>query len=112
MINALLLCILYSQCMHQIWIIDHQSCYIAEELRQDLGDWIHRQITRNIPRHRDEGADLILNVPMTIRQLRNEWNAQKEMQTSVRECMFIFLARKTALITRIRYRKDSRKALE
>ena len=70
------------------WIIDRQTGYIAEELKEDLGDWIVRQLARNIPWHEKEAQALIDECDLTVPQLRVEWQTQHKMQTSVHQCMY------------------------
>jgi hypothetical protein len=70
------------------WIIDRQTGFVAEELKEDLGDWVRRQLESNIPRHEDESHTLIADCDLTIAELRHEWETQYAMQTSVRQCTY------------------------
>jgi hypothetical protein len=85
--SLLLICLL--QRTRRRWIIDRQTGFIAEELKEDLGDWIVRQLGRNIPRHEEESQALIDECDLNIPELRLEWQTQHRMQTSVRQCMYL-----------------------
>jgi hypothetical protein len=70
------------------WIIDRQTGFVADELREDLGDWVRRQLESNIPRHEDDAHTVITDCDLTIPDLRREWESQYAMQTSVRQCEY------------------------
>ena len=73
------------------WILDRQMGYVAEELKEDLGDWVVRQLDRNIPRHEEEAQALVDGCNLSVLELRAEWKTQRSMQTSVRQCTYQIL---------------------
>jgi hypothetical protein len=63
---------------------------IAEEHRDQLGDWITRRLRKGVEQYNRRAIDILRDCDTPIKELREEWAAQKEAQLSVRERMLSF----------------------
>lgn len=63
---------------------------IAEEHRDQLGDWIARRLHKGVEQYSRRAADILWDCDIPTNELRGEWAAQREAQLSVRERMLSF----------------------
>ncbi|KAJ7206085.1 hypothetical protein GGX14DRAFT_551559 [Mycena pura] len=68
----------------RIWTIDQYTAFINEEGRHSLGDWIHRQQTKNLPKKHRAAVDVLQHCGVAVSELRRQWEDQKTAQMSVR----------------------------
>jgi hypothetical protein len=69
-----------------MWLIDRQTGAIAEEIRQDLGGWLSRQLLSNIPAHRKLCENQLQSAGLDPDILRVEWARHLEQQRATRIC--------------------------
>lgn len=63
---------------------------IAEEHRDQLGDWIARRLQKGVEQYSRRATDILQDCNIPIKELHEEWAAQREAQLSVRERMLSF----------------------
>ncbi|KAJ6538413.1 hypothetical protein B0H10DRAFT_1763262, partial [Mycena sp. CBHHK59/15] len=68
----------------RIWMIDQYAAFVGEEGRDNLGNWIKRQQDKNIPKKRDTALQIFCECRVSVPELRQNWEAQKAAQTSLR----------------------------
>ncbi|KAJ6548085.1 hypothetical protein B0H10DRAFT_1744964, partial [Mycena sp. CBHHK59/15] len=68
----------------RIWMIDQYAAFVGEEGRDNLGNWIKRQQDKNIPKKRDTALQIFRECRVSVPELRQNWEAQKAAQTSLR----------------------------
>ncbi|KAJ6605852.1 hypothetical protein B0H10DRAFT_1957084 [Mycena sp. CBHHK59/15] len=68
----------------RIWMIDQYAAFVGEEGRDNLGNWIKRQQDKNIPKKRDHALQIFRECRVSVPELRQNWEAQKAAQTSLR----------------------------
>jgi hypothetical protein len=71
----------------RIWLIDCQASSIGLELRDDLGDWIRRRLTKGVEGHAIKAKDMLAECNVPMEELRSQWHLQKASQLSVRARM-------------------------
>ena len=77
----------FCQNSRRIWTIDQYTAFINEEGRYSLGDWIHRQQTKNLPKKHRAAVDVLQHCGVAVSELRRQWEDQKTAQMSVRRRM-------------------------
>ncbi|KAJ7774618.1 hypothetical protein DFH07DRAFT_865897 [Mycena maculata] len=68
----------------RIWMIDQYAGFVSEDGRNKLGDWIQRQITKNLASKKGAARRVLQECGVTTAELRAQWEEQKIAQTSVR----------------------------
>ncbi|KIL60922.1 hypothetical protein M378DRAFT_1061934 [Amanita muscaria Koide BX008] len=68
----------------RVWLIDRQAMSIADEHRDQLGDWIARRLHKGVEHHSRHTTDILRVCDVPIQELREEWIAQREAQLSIR----------------------------
>ncbi|KAJ7142115.1 hypothetical protein C8R43DRAFT_892278 [Mycena crocata] len=68
----------------RIWMLDQYAAFVNSEGRENLGDWIIRQQTKNLPRKRAAAEKVLRDCRIPDAELRRNWAEQKAAQTSVR----------------------------
>ncbi|KAK7027622.1 hypothetical protein R3P38DRAFT_2776627 [Favolaschia claudopus] len=68
----------------RIWMLDVYADFVAKEGRTNLGNWIHRQQEKNLTLKYRSATKTIDDCRITDQELRAQWAAQKEAQTSIR----------------------------
>ncbi|KAJ6462576.1 hypothetical protein C8R45DRAFT_841653 [Mycena sanguinolenta] len=68
----------------RIWMIDTYISFVNEEGLENLGSWLQRQEERNLAPKLVAAQRVLRECRVPEWELRREWAAQKEMQTSVR----------------------------
>ncbi|KII84489.1 hypothetical protein PLICRDRAFT_117716 [Plicaturopsis crispa FD-325 SS-3] len=68
----------------RIWLLDRQASSIGLELRDDLGDWIHRRLGRGITAQGAKAQKVLDACGVSIPDLREQWANQKASQLSLR----------------------------
>ena len=63
---------------------DRQLTFIAEELRDGLGDWIKNRLERGVKAQGNKAQSLLHDSEFTIPKLREQWDLQKQAQMSLR----------------------------
>ena len=71
----------------RIWLIDRQASSIGLELRNDLGDWIRRRLTKGVEGHATKAKDALAECNVPMDELWSQWDLQKVSQLSVRARM-------------------------
>jgi hypothetical protein len=77
----------YLMCIQQrwlIWLTDHQVASIGLQLRDDLGDWIRRRLTKGIEGHTTKAKKTLDECGVPAKELRTEWTSQQASQLSLR----------------------------
>lgn len=64
---------------------------IAEEYRDQLGDWIMRRLKKGVDQYGRHVADKLGDCGVPAKELHEEWAAQREAQLLVRAGMLILL---------------------
>jgi hypothetical protein len=80
----------------RIWLIDRQAAFIGAELRDDLGNWIRRRLTKGVNAQSDKARETIRDCGVPISELREQWDLQRDSQLSLR-------SRKHTIIDRVFY---------
>ena len=65
-------------------MIDRQATSIGLELRDDLGDWIRRRLTKGIGGHATKAKITLDECGVSAEELRAEWELQRASQLSLR----------------------------
>ncbi|KAJ7118428.1 hypothetical protein C8R43DRAFT_1137360 [Mycena crocata] len=81
----------HSRC---IWMIDQYAAFVNTEGRDNLGDWIIRQHTKNLPRKQAAAEKILRDCGIPDAELRQNWEEQKAAQTSVQSHAPVRLRRK------------------
>ncbi|RDB29776.1 hypothetical protein Hypma_013855 [Hypsizygus marmoreus] len=68
----------------RIWLIDRQAAAIGAELRDDLGDWIRRRLTKGVHAQGAKAQATLDTCGVPIPELRRQWVMQQESQLSLR----------------------------
>ncbi|KAK7008079.1 hypothetical protein R3P38DRAFT_3593313 [Favolaschia claudopus] len=68
----------------RIWMIDQYAEFVANEGLAGLGNWIHRQQQKNLTSKYRAASKVVDECRVTDAELRTQWAAQKEAQTSIR----------------------------
>ncbi|PPR04460.1 hypothetical protein CVT26_002237 [Gymnopilus dilepis] len=84
MIRKLIPLVRTSSAARRLWMTDRQLTFIAEELRDGLGDWIKNRLERGIKAQGNKAQSLLDECGFTVSRLRDQWNLQKEAQMSLR----------------------------
>ncbi|TFK18317.1 hypothetical protein FA15DRAFT_709976 [Coprinopsis marcescibilis] len=66
------------------FIIDRKAAVIASEGRDNLGAFIKRRLTKNIPDRENDARKTLEECELTIDELREQWDHQKASQLSLR----------------------------
>ena len=64
---------------------------IAEEYRDQLGDWITRCLKKGVEQYGRHAAEKLGDCGVPTKELREEWAAQRQAQLSVRARRLILL---------------------
>ncbi|PPQ96513.1 hypothetical protein CVT26_010429 [Gymnopilus dilepis] len=84
MIRKLIPLVRTSSAARRLWMTDRQLTFVAEELRDGLGDWIKNHLERGIKAQGNNAQSLLDECGFTVSRLRDQWNLQKEAQMSLR----------------------------
>ncbi|KAM6496639.1 hypothetical protein JOM56_007112, partial [Amanita muscaria] len=68
----------------RVWLIDRQANAIGNELRDDLGLWLWRRMTKNIEKMENIAQSALEDCGISVKELRKQWRMQREAQTSIR----------------------------
>ncbi|KAF7338826.1 hypothetical protein MSAN_02205300 [Mycena sanguinolenta] len=68
----------------RIWMIDKYASFVNEEGLDGLGNWIHRQETKNLAAKQAAAAKVLRECRVPEDELRSQWEAQKAAQSSLR----------------------------
>ncbi|KAF7334389.1 ULP-PROTEASE domain-containing protein [Mycena venus] len=68
----------------QIWMIDQYAAFVNDEGRESLGTWITRQQNKNLAKKQDAALKTLRECRVPVPELRQQWEAQKAAQTSLR----------------------------
>ncbi|KIL57472.1 hypothetical protein M378DRAFT_16228 [Amanita muscaria Koide BX008] len=68
----------------RVWLIDRQAMSIAEEHRDQLGDWITRRLQKGVEQNLQHTSINLKRCNVTMQELREQWDAQRKSQLSVR----------------------------
>ncbi|KAK6996412.1 hypothetical protein R3P38DRAFT_2799725 [Favolaschia claudopus] len=68
----------------RIWMIDQYADFVGKEGRAMLGGWINRQQHKNLTSKYRAASKVVDDCRVTDAELRAQWAAQKEAQTSIR----------------------------
>ncbi|GLB45913.1 hypothetical protein LshimejAT787_3800020 [Lyophyllum shimeji] len=68
----------------RIWLIDRQAKAIAAELRDDLGDWIRRRLTKGVDKQGKDAEVVLRECGIPLEVLSEQWKLQKASQLSAR----------------------------
>jgi len=64
-------------------MIDRQMAAIRRELRDDLGHWIRRKLTKGVEAQGDKAKAKMIQCGVSETTLRSEWKMQRAAQLSV-----------------------------
>ncbi|KAJ7572543.1 hypothetical protein C8J56DRAFT_1008826 [Mycena floridula] len=67
----------------RIWLIDRQATFVAHAHRDGLGGWLNKRST-TIEDRLKEAERIIQRLPYSKAELRQQWEAQKSAQLSIR----------------------------
>ncbi|KAJ7170348.1 hypothetical protein C8R43DRAFT_876024 [Mycena crocata] len=68
----------------RIWMIDQYEAFVNAKGRDNLGDWIICQHTKNLPWKQAAAEKMLRDCGIPDAELRQNWEEQKAAQTSVR----------------------------
>ncbi|KAF8178009.1 hypothetical protein BJ912DRAFT_856565, partial [Pholiota molesta] len=68
----------------RIWLTDRQLSAVAQDLRDDLGDWLKRRQRLGVEEQGRKARSIVEKCGMTESALRQQWALQKEAQLSIR----------------------------
>ena len=79
-------CISQSAAQHarRVWLIDRQAMSIAEEHRDQLGDWIARRLQKGVEQNLKQMSINVKQCNVPLQELREQWDAQRKSQLSIR----------------------------
>lgn len=72
----------------RIWLIDRQTASIGQDLRQDLGNWIRRRLSKGVEGQAKKARITLDDCGVSVEELRQQWILQQAAQLSVRARMF------------------------
>lgn len=75
---------MFQQRSQRIWLIDRQAEAIGADLRDDLGQWIKRRLTKSVTVKAQEATTALHNCGVPIPELAQLWKEQQEAQLSLR----------------------------
>jgi hypothetical protein len=73
-----------AQRARRVWLIDRQAMSIAEEHRDQLGDWITRRLHKGVERNLQQMSINLRRCNVPMQELQEQWDAQRESQLSIR----------------------------
>lgn len=73
-----------AQRARRVWLIDRQAMSIAEEHRDQLGDWITRRLHKGVERNLQQMSINLRHCNVPAQELREQWNAQRKSQLSTK----------------------------
>lgn len=73
-----------AQRRRRIWLIDRQVASIGLELRDDLGDWIRRRLTKGVEGQGLQAKKILDACGVSSEELRSQWDLQRASQLSLR----------------------------
>lgn len=65
-------------------MIDRQVASIGQELRDDLGNWLRRRLSRGVEGQGKKAQFTLTNSGVPVAELREQWNLQCVAQLSLR----------------------------
>ncbi|TFK54454.1 hypothetical protein OE88DRAFT_1624486 [Heliocybe sulcata] len=68
----------------RIWLLDRQAGAIGDELRDDLGDFLKRRLSRGVQRQGEEAKRTLEECGIPLPELRRQWEMQRAAQLSIR----------------------------
>ncbi|KAK0227895.1 hypothetical protein IW262DRAFT_1347717 [Armillaria fumosa] len=68
----------------RIYLLDRQAAYTASSIREDLGGWIRRKVKDGIEKKGAKARADIESCGKSVEFLRQQWNHQRQTQTSMR----------------------------
>lgn len=71
-------------------MIDRQAGSIGAELRDDLGDWIRRRLTKGVEKQGQEAGAVVRECGHSLDFLRHQWELQQASQLSIRARKLFF----------------------
>jgi hypothetical protein len=83
----------------RIWFLDNRLLHIGKEIRNDLGAWHIRKISKGIDVQSALASEDLTSCGISAEVLRTEWDAQRQAQCSVRSCSSLTLISSLELIS-------------
>ncbi|TFK57837.1 hypothetical protein BDN72DRAFT_782814, partial [Pluteus cervinus] len=75
----------------RLWLLDRQTTFIAEDLREDLGSWLVRRLRKGVQDQGNHAQAQLWTCGVSVEKLRLQWKDQVRAQTSLRARTFLFM---------------------